>query len=267
MENDDDSRMPLWEHLDDLRKVLIRSLLAICVGLIITYNFSDVIVVFLQKPLLDLLPKDDQHLYYTGIADKFVVYLKVSILSSLLLVSPYILYQIWTFVSPALYRDEKKFAVPFVILGVLAFITGISFAYYVVIPYGYKFLIEFGSPTDKAIITLTEYFSLTLKLMLAIGLVFELPVVLILLGKFGIVNAEMLAGFRRQAALIISVASAIATPSPDAFTMLIVMVPLYLLYELSIIGVRITNKPPGSEPETDSEKESETPSEGENPAN
>lgn len=241
-----EARMAVWEHLDELRKVMIRSLLALIAGLTITYNFSDRIMYFLELPLLQILPPGDAHLVYTGIADKFTVYFKVSVLSSFLLVLPFILYQIWRFVSPALYAHERKFAGPFVIFGTLAFVAGLAFAYYIVIPYGYKFLIEFGGTdlnhTEKAMITLTEYYGLTIKLLLAVGLIFETPVIFVLLGRFGLVNSGMLSRFRRHAMLLSAVVAAVATPSPDAFTMLLVMVPLYLLYEISIVGVRFTGK-------------------------
>lgn len=238
MSTPEDFRMPLWEHLDELRKGLVRSLLAVGVAMIATYNYCEPIMEFLERPLLDLLPEGERHLYYTGIADKFVIYFKVSIIAAFAAVSPYILYQVWRFISPALYSHERKFAVPFLTMGTCSFFIGVAFAYYVVIPYGYKFLIEFGSGNDKAIITLTDYFDITLKLMLALGLIFEVPMVLMLLAKIGLVNADALARYRRHAALVCGVIAAIATPSPDAFTMLIVMVPLYLLYEFSIVGIR-----------------------------
>ena len=128
--------------------------------------------------------------------------------------------------------------IPFMFAGTFAFILGLTFAYSIVLPYGYKFLMEFGSPNEKAIITLTQYFSLTLKLLFGLGLVFELPVLLVLLGKFGIVDAPMLIRYRRHAFVGVAVLSALITPSPDAFTMLLVMGPLWLLYEASIIGVK-----------------------------
>jgi sec-independent protein translocase protein TatC len=237
-------RMPLWEHLDDLRSGLIRALVAIVLGCIATYAYIEPIMAFLEKPLLDVLPAGQAKLYYTGLTDKFVVYLKVTVLTSMLIISPYLLYEVWRFISPALHRHEKRFLIPFLFFGTLSFVVGLAFAYYLVIPYGYKFLVEFGSPTEQAIITLTEYFSLTLKLMLALGLVFELPVVLVLLGKFGIIDSAFLIRNRRYAFVISAVVAAVATPSPDALTMLLVMFPLYLLYELGILGVRLVN--PGS---------------------
>jgi len=230
--------MPLWEHLDDLRQGLIRALAVVGVGFAVCYAYIDPIIVFLEQPLLDLLPEGNRHLYFTGLTDKFFVYLKVSFLASACIASPYLLFELWRFVSPALYKNERRFAGPFIFLGSISFFIGMAFAYYIVIPYGYKFLLEFGSPTDQAIITLTEYFSLTLKLMLAMGLIFEVPVVMVLLGKFGIVNADVLARNRHYAFFVSSIVAAIATPSPDAVTMLLVMVPLYLLYELGLIGVR-----------------------------
>lgn len=234
------TRMALWEHLDELRGGIIRVLLAVGLGLCLTYNYADRLMRFLEQPLLDVLPKGQAKLYFTGVADKFMVYLKVSILASVVITAPYLLYEIWRFIAPALYKKEKRFVAPFLICGTLAFFSGMAFSYLIVIPYGYKFLIEFGadSPTEQAIITLAEYFDLTIKMLLALGLVFELPVVMVLLGKIGIVRADFLKSYRRHAFLGISVGAAILTPSPDAFTLVLVMVPLYLLYEASIVGVR-----------------------------
>lgn len=244
----DESRMPLVEHLDHLRGGLIRSMIVITLGFIVAYSYAEIIMRFLEQPILRLLPSHEG-LYYTGLTDKFMTYMKVSFLSSLLLVSPYLLYEVWRFVSPGLLRNEKRFVVPFLFLGSLSFFAGLAFAYYVVIPYGYEFLINFGSPEDKAMITLTAYFSLTLKLMLAMGIVFELPVVLVLLGKFGIIDGKFLARNRNYAFIICSIVAAVATPTPDVITMLLVLVPLYSLYEIGVVGVKIVN--PGDAAEAD----------------
>jgi sec-independent protein translocase protein TatC len=233
----EESRMPLWEHLDDLRNCMIRSLIALFIGICVTWNYADKIVRFLEEPLLKILPPDNQKLYFTGITDKFMIYFKISLISAAALMAPYLLYQFWLFISPALYKNERRFFVPFTLLGSLSFILGLCFAYFIVIPYGYKFLIEFGNPNDQAIITMTQYFDLTLKLMMAMALIFELPVIMILLAKFGIVRADFLRKYRRHAFLASSVLAAVITPTPDAFTMLIVMVPIYLLYEIGIVGV------------------------------
>lgn len=238
----DSGRMPLWQHLDELRTCLIRCLVAVGLGIIVAYNFSDKIVLFLERPLLAILPTGEAHLYFTGVADKFMVYLKASALAGIALTFPYLIHQFWIFVSPGLYKHERRLVLPFVVFASVAFLSGMAFAYGIIIPYGYAFLINFGSPNDKAIITLTEYFSLTIKLMLAVGVVFELPVVMVLLGRFGLVDTRMLAKFRRYAFVGSAVLSAILTPSADAFTMVLVMVPLLALYELGILGVLFFGK-------------------------
>ena len=232
----EESRMPLWEHLDELRNRLIASLLVVAAGACVAYYFADTLVWVLEKPLLDLLPEGEKHLYFTGLADKFFIYLQVSLIFAVAGTSPLLFYQLWLFVAPGLYQRERRLALPFVLLATLTFSIGLCFGYFIVVPFGYKFLIEFGG-NEKAIITLTEYFSLTLKLLLAIALVFELPVVLMLLAVMGIVNARLLKKNRRFAFVASAVVAAVATPSPDAFTMILVMVPLYLLYEFSVIGV------------------------------
>lgn len=237
--NGEGVRMPLTGHLGELRQVLVKALFAIALGFGVVYSFADTIIDFLQRPLLQFFPEGQQFLYFTGITDKFFVYLQVSVLASILLTLPYLLYLTWSFVSPALYEKEQKIIRPFLFLGTLAFIVGVSFGYYVVIPYGYKFLIEFGSSSQRPLITITEYFSLTLKLLGLVGFVFELPVVLIVLGALGLVTPQLLAKLRKQAFLVLIIASAVLTPSPDAFTMMLVAVPLCLLYEISIWGVKI----------------------------
>ncbi len=240
----DELRMPLWQHLDELRSALVRVLVILALTTCAIFSFIEPVVLFLETPLLSVLPPGDQQLYFTGIADKFIIYIQISVLVSIALLSPYLLFELWRFVSPALYRNEKRFVLPFLIAGSLSFVLGISFAYWIVIPYSYDFLINFGSPTDKAIITLTSYFSMTVKMLLGMGLLFQMPVCITILGAMGFVSAKTLANYRRYAALAICVISAIITPSPDALTMVVVSAPLYLLYEISILGVRWIQRVP-----------------------
>ncbi len=234
----DEPRMPVWQHLDDLRQTIIHCAVALLLGVCVTYSFSERIVHFLELPLLDVLPPSEAHLYFTGITDKFFTYLKVSFYTAIAATSPYLLYQLWKFISPALRPDERRFMVPFLAFATTNFVIGLVFAYTFIIPYGYRFLIQFGSPNEKAIITLNEYFSLTTQLMMTMGLVFELPVVLVLLGKFGIIQYEMLIKIRRQAYVALTVVAAVMTPTPDAMTMIMVLIPLWLLYELSVVLIR-----------------------------
>lgn len=237
-DSDGSKQMPLWQHLDELRSSLIRSLIAILIGIVLTYSFSTPLIHFLERPLLNVLPNESAHLYFTGITDKFFIYVQISLLAAIILVYPYLMFEAWKFVSPGLKQKEKRFAIPFILFGTCAFIVGVAFAYYLVLPYGYRFLIEFGSPSDKPIITLKDYFSLTLKMLVGIGLIFETPVVLLLLAKFDIVRKETLIKNRKIAFALSAVVAAVITPSPDAFTMILVWIPFYLLYELSIVGVR-----------------------------
>jgi len=221
----------------------MRSVLAIFAGWCVTFYYSDYIVRYLQQPLLRVLPEDHKTLYYTGITDKFMVYMQISVLASVAITFPYLLSQLWRLLSPMLDKSQRRFAGPFILFGTTSFLVGMAFAYFVIIPMGYEYLIHFGNKEDLPLITLTEYFSLTMKIMLIAAIVFELPVVMVLLGRFGLVTHQLLSRYRRHAILVIAVVSSIATPSPDAVTLAAVMIPMYLLYELSIIGVRFTSKP------------------------
>jgi sec-independent protein translocase protein TatC len=228
------------DRLDAVRKLLFRTLAVITVGLCVTFHYSTLLVRFLEGPLLKALPPDHAKLYYTGVADKFTVYLKVSILASILMAFPYLLFELWNFLSPLFNTQSKKFLIPFLFLGTLNFVIGISFAFFLVMPLGFKYLAEFGGTQDLAIITLTDYFSLTLQILLVSGLIFEFPMLMVLVGKLGLVRASFLTKYRRHAILGISILAAIAAPSPDPVTYGIVLVPMWLLYEAGIIAVRLT---------------------------
>lgn len=238
----DSSRMPLWQHLDELRKSLVRSLLVLSVVTFFTYQYADKILEILEKPILDALPPESRKLYFTGVTDKFMVYLKAAIYSAVFVSAPFLLFELYRFVSPGLYKKERRMVIPFIFFGTFFFILGGVFAYYMVLPYGYQFLVNFGSSAEVPLITLGEYFKLTLQLILMMGAVFELPVVLMLLARFGIVDAKLLSKIRPQAYMALSVVAALITPTPDAFTMVLVLVPLCLLYEVSYWMVRWTVK-------------------------
>lgn len=248
MEDQSSGGFALIDYLESARRALFRSAVALVIGFTVTYWYSDRLIVFLQKPLLEILPAESRHMYYTGIADKFMIYLKISFLASIVLTLPFLLFQIWGVFANALPKAERRFAIPFLLLGTLGFFGGMSFAFFVIIPLGYKYLIEFGSPMDRPLITLTDYFSLTIQLLFATGLIFEIPVVMMLLGKLGLVTHTFLARFRRHAAFAITIIAAILSPSPDLLTYSLVVVPMYLLYELSILGVRLTGKRRAPEP-------------------
>ncbi len=230
--------MPVWQHLEELRSVLVKSLIAVSLVFCVTYYFNEAIIKFLEAPIMSVLPSGEKHLYFSGLTDKFLAYLKVSFYSSLVFTSPYLLRQLWNFILPALKEDERKFAIPFLFFGSVAFAVGLAFAYYVVIPSGYRFLLNFGGPNERPLINISDYFSLTLQLLISMGVLFELPVILMLLGKLRVIQLDWLVKFRPQAYLGLVVLAAFLTPTPDAFTLLLVLVPLILLYELSVQLVR-----------------------------
>jgi sec-independent protein translocase protein TatC len=174
--------------------------------------------------------------------------MKISFFASLFLTSPFTLYQLWKFISPGLYKAEKKYVIPFVISSSLLFIGGVLFGYFLALPPAFGFFVEFSSDFLKPMFTLREYLSLALKLLLAFGLSFELPVLIFFLAKIGVVNSKMLSKNRRYAILIIFVAAAILTPSPDALTQIIMAVPLMGLYEIGIIVAKFAVK---KHPKTD----------------
>lgn len=230
--------MPLWQHLEELRGALVKSLVALGVVFCLTYYFNEAIIKFLETPILEALPPGEKQLYFSGLTDKFLVYLKVSFYASVVLTSPFLLKQIWNFIAPGLNEEERKFAAPFVVMGSMAFVLGVAFAYYLVIPTGYRFLLNFGGPNEKPLINIADYFGLTLQLMLSMGILFELPVIATILGKMGVIRLEWLKKFRPQAYLGLTVFAAFLTPTPDAFTLFLVLFPLILLYELSVQLIR-----------------------------
>ncbi len=229
----EDTKMPLTSHLEELRKRLVRILIGLGIGFIGCWEYRDFFFKIITKPLVDVLPKTST-MVFTGLPEAFFIYMKIAFFASLFITSPFTLYQIWKFISPGLYKSEKKYVVPFVASTSLLFIGGILFGYYIALPPAFKFFLEFSSDFLKPMISFREYLSLILKFLLAFGVCFELPVFIFFMAKIGIVNAAMLRKQRRYAILIIFVVAAILTPSPDAMSQIIMAIPLMFLYEISI---------------------------------
>ncbi|MBM4317067.1 MAG: twin-arginine translocase subunit TatC [Deltaproteobacteria bacterium] len=209
-------------HLGELRGRIIKIAYAIILGFIAAYSFSDHIISFMERPLLQVLPPGENHLYYMGLMEKFFIYMKWSAYVGTFLVSPYILFQVWSFISPGLYEREKKIIRPFLFAGFVAFFIGMAFSYTFVLPYTFKFLVDFGAKTEKPMINLSQYFSLAAQLVLTTAILFELPVVLVLLGSLGILKVETLTKYRKHAHVGLSVVAAVITPMPDAISMILV---------------------------------------------
>ena len=237
MSDPDNEKMPLTAHLEELRTRLIRSLIVVGICFVVCYGFKEKLFWIVSRPLIQVMPPGS-FMIFTGLPEAFFTYLKISFFAGLFLASPYVLYQIWKFISPGLYQAEKKYVVPFVITSTLLFISGICFGYFLVLPPAFKFFVDFSTDFFKPMFTLKEYLSLTLKLLLAFGIVFEIPVFLFFLTKIGIVNSRTLAKKRKYAILIIFIAAAILTPTPDAFTQILMALPMMVLYEVGILVSR-----------------------------
>ncbi len=237
-------------HLEELRKRLIKSFIAVGVGFAISYIFKIRLFELLVAPLKKILPNEG-HLIYTGLPEAFFTYLKVSLLSGIMVASPVIIYQFWAFVAPGLYEKEKKTFLPIIFLSSVFFAGGAIFGYFIVFPLGFKFFLSFSSESIKALPSMKEYLGFSAKLLLAFGFCFELPLVLTALARIGIVSAEFLKKKRKYAVLLFFVGAAILTP-PDVISQVMLALPLMVLYELSIIGAKVFGKKKEEEEESES---------------
>ncbi|SEM41249.1 sec-independent protein translocase protein TatC [Syntrophus gentianae] len=252
-----DEKLPLTTHLEELRKRLVRVLIALAIGFSLCYGFKEQLFQIVTYPLLEVLPKNS-FMVFTSLPEAFFTYMKISFFASLLLTSPYILLEIWKFISPGLYPKEKKYVFPFVFFSTILFAGGVLFGYFVALPPAFKFFVSFSSDFLKPMVSMREYLALALKLLLAFGLCFELPVFVFFLTKIGVVNARMLSSQRRYAILIIFIAAAVLTPSPDIVSQLLMAVPLMVLYEISIVVARFAvRKPRENKKPVDAEKSKE----------
>ena len=233
--------MSILDHLGELRVRLIKCLIAITVCFFIAYTFREPILNFLKSPLLKVLPTDQQYLHYTGLLDELLTALKLSFYAAVAFAMPIILFQLWQFITPGLKPKEKKFLGPFLLFTIGAFIGGMAFAYYIVFPFGFKFLLKYAA-TDRPILTITNYFSLTTKVLLVFGAIFELPMIFSFLGWLGVLRAETLRKHRKYAILTIAIASAVITPTQDAFTMGAMALLMWILYEGSILLVSLVQR-------------------------
>lgn len=224
-------------HLEELRKRLLYSLAFIGVAFCVCWNYSSEIFNIIRKPIAPFLETAGGGLVFTGVMDKFMAHLKVSFMAAIIISCPFWIYQVWKFVTPGLYAKERKYGAWFIIAGSILFLGGVLFVYYFVYPTTFDFLMNFGGDTDKPLITISDYVSFFILTTLMFGLVFELPLVIILLGILGIVDAKFLRAKRRIAMVVLAVVAAIATPTPDALSMAIMLIPLIGLYEISIFFV------------------------------
>jgi len=243
----DESKAPLLDHLIELRKRLILSSVALLVVFIACYFVADDIYAFLVRPLAAVYHRQGARMIFTALHEVFFTYVKVAFFTALFISFPFIAAQIWMFIAPGLYRHEKRAFLPFLILTPILFFAGGALVYYVMFPLAWKFFISFESPGIAGSLPIqleakvNEYLSLVIKLIFAFGLSFELPLLLTLLARVGLTSAAGLASKRRYSIVLAFVAAAVLTP-PDPISQISLAVPIILLYEASIIAVRMVEK-------------------------
>jgi sec-independent protein translocase protein TatC len=239
-----DDKMPFMEHLGELRTRITRSLIAVMIGLVIAFPFSQKIVDLLARPVQGT----GNSLVFLAVTEAFWTQMKVALITGLFLAAPAILWQVWRFISPGLYPHERKYAVPFVIIGSVLFIGGGAFALGVVIPFAVQFLLSYARPGLMPMISVGMYVDFILKFTVAFGAVFELPLAITLAARMGVVTPQMLARNRKYAILGAFIAAAILTPTPDAFNQTLMAGPIIILYEIGIIAARIFVRKPKPAP-------------------
>jgi sec-independent protein translocase protein TatC len=221
-----DDKLPFTDHLDELRHRLIISVVGIGIGFAVSYGFSQQLLVLLQRPM-------PTRLVFIAPTEAFFVNLKVAFYAGLFLSVPLLLFQVWKFVAPGLYEHERRYSFPFLIVSTVLFLLGAAFAYAVILPIALHFLIAQGGELWKPNITLSNYLSFCMRLILAAGLIFEFPVLMYFLTKVGVITPEFLVKNRKYAVIAAFAISAILTP-PDVFSQVLLAVPLFLLFEVSI---------------------------------
>ncbi len=226
-------------HILELRQRLIVILVSFGVIFLIVFSNWKLVFDWMLSPLIKVLSQKSE-IIFTSLTEPFFTSMKVAFFTTLIIDLPVILYQVWKFIAPALYKNEWKFLTTFVVFGNLMFLMGISFAFYVVFPYGFKFLINYGADLFSAMPKISEYVSLFIKMAFGFGIAFELPVLTFFLAKFGFVTDKILKDYFRYAVVIIFIVSAILTP-PDPLTQILMAIPLVLLYSVSILVAQIVN--------------------------
>ncbi|MFO7666550.1 MAG: twin-arginine translocase subunit TatC [Desulfobacterales bacterium] len=243
----EDDKIPFTAHLEELRKRLVICCIAIGVGFVLAYGFKEKLFEILTLPLVREMRAADK-IIFTGLPEAFFTYMKVSFLTGIILASPIIIYQFWVFVAPGLYQKERRYLVPIVLLSVVFFIGGTLFCFFVVFPFGIKFFLSFATDVIQPLLSMKEYLSFASKMLLAFGLIFELPLVIVFLAKIGVVTVDFLRKNRKYAILLTFVVAAILTP-PDVVSQVLMAIPLICLYEISIIGAIFFGKKKEKKPD------------------
>ncbi len=238
----EEDKQPFTAHLEELRKRLITCFIAVGIGFVASYAFKEELFYILVAPLQSAMKSGDT-LIYTHLPEAFFTFLKTALIAGIMLASPVIFYQFWMFMAPGLYDREKRLLVPILFLSTFFFTGGALFGYFIVFPVGFKFFLSFATETIRPMPSMREYLSFAAKLLLAFGIVFELPLVITFLAKLGVVSVDFLKRYRKYAILLFFVGAAMLTP-PDVVTQIMMALPLMILYEISILGARIFGRKP-----------------------
>lgn len=240
-----------WEHLDELRSVLIRSILVVIAAAIVAFCMKDALFGIVLAPRSSdfvsyrLLGLDEQfcvNLMNIGLTEQFMTHMRVALYAGLLMASPYVLYQLFGFIAPGLYQNERKAATWIASSAYIMFLVGTLVNYFLIFPLTVKFLATYQvSPEVTNMLTLQSYIDTLIGMSFVMGVVFELPVICAILSKLGLINGQLMTNYRRHAIVAILIISAVITPTTDAFTLILVALPIWLLYEVSI-GIVKLNK-------------------------
>ena len=226
------TKMSFLEHLEELRKRLMWSFIYLGIGFGLCWHFADKIFAWIQKPLTDFLPNGDK-LAYTKLTGPFFLYMKVAFFAGLFLAAPFILHQLWLFISPGLYKKERRYAAPFIIFASLFFLAGGYFGYRFILPVTCNFFIETGK-NFKQVVTVDDYFSFASTIILACGLVFETPIIIFFLARLGIVTPAFLLQKSKIAIVLAFIIAGVVTPTPDMVTQTALAVPMIALYFIGV---------------------------------
>ncbi len=249
------ARMSFLEHLAELRQRLIRIAIAVTLGFVVCLALGERVFKLLAEPLTAILKGTP--LVFTALPDPFFMYMKVSLIAGVFLALPYIIYQLWLFVYPGLLPRERKLAFPFISVATLLFYLGAAFAYFLVFPAAFQFFISYQTPDLKPMISIRDYVSLAMLLMLAFGAVFETPIIVVFLGLLGLFDSSFLKRGRRYFIVLAFIIAAILTPTPDVFNQTIMAVPMILFYEIGIQVLAIFEKKRAKEEDREAVEEDE----------
>jgi len=240
-EEEEMAKMSFLDHLVELRQRLIRCLIAVAVGFFACFGYAEEILDYLSRPAYAALRSHNQpeKLIYLHPTDIFNVYLQIGLVCGLFLVFPYVVAQVWGFISPGLYKREKKYAIPFVLVCTALFLTGAAFGYFIAFPFALKFLLGLGGPHVLPMIAVEEYLNLFTVLILGLGLVFQMPILILVLTALHIVTPKFLLDNFRYAILIITILAAVITPTTDIPNMMLFAIPMVALYLLGVLFSKI----------------------------